>query len=125
MAWWKKVISYTFLFLISLLRELERLQGGESESVGSVEGTVELGGQEHFYWEPHTALVVPGERGELLVHYTTQVTTSLQKTKVDRLFRSLEMSNNKCAWCLASLSTRSPFAAKGPAGDLAAKRGLF
>ena len=59
-----------------MLRELERLQGGESESVGSVEGTVELGGQEHFYWEPHTALVVPGERGELLVHYTTQVTTS-------------------------------------------------
>ena len=76
MAWWQKVLTDAILRShCSLFRELERLQGGESESVGSVEGTVELGGQEHFYWEPHTALVVPGERGELLVHYTTQVTT--------------------------------------------------
>ena len=46
--------------------------GGE----GSVPPQVELGGQEHFYWEPHAALALPGERGELTVHYTTQVVTS-------------------------------------------------
>ena len=59
-------------------RSLERLQGGydQTESIGSVEGKVELGGQEHFYWEPHAALAVPGERGELTVHYTTQATPS-------------------------------------------------
>ena len=58
-------------------RSLERFQGGHehAESVGSVEGKVEMGGQEHFYWEPHTALVIPGERKELVVHYTTQVAT--------------------------------------------------
>ena len=58
-------------------RSLERLQGGyeQTESIGSVEGKVELGGQEHFYWEPHTALAIPGERKELVVHYTTQVPT--------------------------------------------------
>ena len=38
---------------------------------------VRLGGQEHFYWEPHTALVVPGER-EVVVHYTTQEPSQVQ-----------------------------------------------
>ena len=63
-------------------RSLERLQGGheDSESIGSVEGKVELGGQEHFYWEPHTALVILGERKELFVHYTTQVPTFVKTT---------------------------------------------
>ena len=65
-------------------RSLERLQGGHEDSdiVGSVEGRVELGGQEHFYWEPHTALVIPGERKELVVHYTTQVPNFVKTTQV-------------------------------------------
>ena len=33
------------------------------------------------------------------------------------------MSSNKCAWCLECPSTRSQFAANGPAGDSVAKRG--
>ena len=67
-------------------RRLERLQGGQEGVVGTLSGVVggggrcttqvELGGQEHFYWEPHAALAVPGERGELTVHYTTQATPS-------------------------------------------------
>ena len=85
-----------------------------------------MGGQEHFYWEPHTALVIPGERKELVVHYTTQVTTLLKTTSasVDHC-RSPVMYSNKCARCLECPSTRSQFAANGLVGDLVAKRGGF
>ena len=116
-------------------RSLERLQGGHEDSdiVGSVEGRVELGGQEHFYWEPHTALVIPGERKELVVHYTTQVPNFVKTTQVPtpakttsatvELCRSLAMCSNKFAWCLACPSTRSPFAANALVADSVAKRG--
>ena len=116
-------------------RSLERLQGGHEDSdiVGSVEGRVELGGQEHFYWEPHTALVIPGERKELVVHYTTQVPNFVKTTQVPTpakttsatidLCRSLAMCSNKCAWCLVCPSTRSPFAANALVADSVAKRG--
>ena len=34
-----------------------------------LEGQVEVGGQEHFYMEPHNVRVVPtGEDGEIVVH---------------------------------------------------------
>ena len=40
-----------------------------------LEGTVRIGGQEHFYMEPQTTLVVPGEDDEITVHSSTQATT--------------------------------------------------
>ena len=49
-------------------------------SVGKVTGTVMLGGQEHFYWEPHTALAVPvKEKQEITVHFGVQGPSGLQE----------------------------------------------
>ena len=39
----------------------------------SIKGTVSLSGQEHFYMEPHSVLVVPqSEKDELVVYHSTQ-----------------------------------------------------
>ena len=49
-------------------------------SEGKVMGTVLLGGQEHFYWEPHTALAVPvQEKQEITVHCGVQGPSGLQE----------------------------------------------
>jgi xanthine dehydrogenase molybdopterin-binding subunit B len=45
--------------------------GGGVERV--VEGTFRIGGQEHFYLEPHNCLVVPSENDEFLLVSSTQV----------------------------------------------------
>ena len=37
--------------------------GKETRKVAVVEGSIRIGGQEHFYLEPHSALAVPGETG--------------------------------------------------------------
>jgi xanthine dehydrogenase/oxidase len=37
-----------------------------------VEGTIKLGGQEHFYLEPNGAIVVPTESDEFLLISSTQ-----------------------------------------------------
>jgi len=41
-------------------------------------GRLQCGGQEHFYLEGQVALAVPGERGEMLVHSSTQHPTEVQ-----------------------------------------------
>ena len=44
-----------------------------------VAGVVRLGGQEHYYLEPHTALAVPGgEEGEITLHFSTQLPSTVQ-----------------------------------------------
>ena len=43
-----------------------------------VEGTFEIGGQEHFYLEGQAALAVPQEDGDMLVHSSTQHPTEIQ-----------------------------------------------
>ncbi|WP_424987864.1 xanthine dehydrogenase molybdopterin binding subunit [Microbulbifer sp. S227A] len=43
-----------------------------------VEGSIEIGGQEHFYLEGQAALAVPGEGGDMLVHSSTQHPTEIQ-----------------------------------------------
>ncbi len=42
------------------------------------EGTLHVGGQEHFYLEPQCALAVPGENGHLTIHSSTQNPTETQ-----------------------------------------------
>ena len=52
---------------------LKRYQNAEviKKAVKEVVGSVNLGGQEHFYLEPHSALVVPsGENEELIVYFS-------------------------------------------------------
>jgi xanthine dehydrogenase/oxidase len=44
-------------------------------------GIISAAGQEHFYMEPHSALVVPsGEKEELTIYFTTQEPSSVQAT---------------------------------------------
>ena len=45
----------------------------------TVRGLVRLGGQEHYYLEPHTALAVPGgEKGEITLYFSTQLPSVVQ-----------------------------------------------
>ncbi|MEP3330746.1 xanthine dehydrogenase molybdopterin binding subunit [Sedimentitalea sp.] len=43
-----------------------------------IEGSMEVGGQEHFYLEGQAALAVPQEGGDMLVHSSTQHPTEIQ-----------------------------------------------
>jgi xanthine dehydrogenase large subunit len=43
-----------------------------------VQGTMEIGGQEHFYLEGQAALALPQEAGDMLVHSSTQHPTEIQ-----------------------------------------------
>ena len=44
----------------------------------TIEGELRCGGQEHFYLEGQVALAVPGERGEMLIHSSTQHPSEIQ-----------------------------------------------
>ncbi|MDD9946427.1 MAG: xanthine dehydrogenase molybdopterin binding subunit [Myxococcales bacterium] len=66
-----------------LLCEPQRIQrGSPSDALRSaphrLQGGLELGGQEHFYLEPHGALAVQDEVGAVLVHSSTQHPTETQ-----------------------------------------------
>lgn len=50
-----------------------------------IEGTFELGGQEHFYLEGQAALALPGEGGDMLVHSSTQHPTEIQHKVAEAL----------------------------------------
>ncbi len=43
-----------------------------------IKGTLEIGGQEHFYLEGQAALALPQEGGDMLVHSSTQHPTEIQ-----------------------------------------------
>ena len=52
----------------------------QRDDVVVVEGTLRIGGQEHFYLECNSALAVPGDGGtEMVVYASTQTTTKTQK----------------------------------------------
>jgi len=44
-----------------------------------LEGTIYMGGQDHFYLESHAALVYPGEHNQIVIHSSTQNTTEVQQ----------------------------------------------
>ena len=48
-------------------------------SEGKVMGTLRLGGQEPFFWEPHTALAVPVQEKQETVHFVVQGPSGLQE----------------------------------------------
>ncbi|WP_171212829.1 xanthine dehydrogenase molybdopterin binding subunit [Ruegeria sp. HKCCA5426] len=50
-----------------------------------IEGSFELGGQEHFYLEGQAALAVPNEGADILVHSSTQHPTEIQHKVADAL----------------------------------------
>ncbi|HEY2147731.1 MAG TPA: molybdopterin cofactor-binding domain-containing protein, partial [Pirellulales bacterium] len=43
-----------------------------------IEGCLSIGGQEHFYFEPQSAIVYPEECGGMIVHSSTQHTSEVQ-----------------------------------------------
>ena len=49
-----------------------------AEAPHTVSGTIEIGGQEHFYLEGQAAMVLPQENGDLLVHSSTQHPSEIQ-----------------------------------------------
>ena len=48
------------------------------KSKNRLTGSLEIGGQEHFYLEGQAALALPGENGDMLVHSSTQHPTEIQ-----------------------------------------------
>jgi xanthine dehydrogenase large subunit len=50
-----------------------------------LKGSLELGGQEHFYLEGHIAAAVPGEDGAMLVYSSTQHPTEVQHKVAESL----------------------------------------
>ena len=50
-----------------------------------VEGSLEMGGQEHFYLEGQAALALPQEGGDMVVHSSTQHPTEIQHKVADAL----------------------------------------
>jgi hypothetical protein len=51
----------------------------------SIEGRIEIGGQEHFYLEGQAALALPQEGGDMVVHSSTQHPTEIQHKVADAL----------------------------------------
>ncbi len=49
-----------------------------AEAPHKIEGTIEMGGQEHFYLEGQAAACVPQEGGDMLVHSSTQHPSEIQ-----------------------------------------------
>ncbi len=50
-----------------------------------IEGSLVIGGQEHFYLESQAALAYPGEQGALMVHSSTQHPTEVQSLVAEAL----------------------------------------
>ncbi|SHH67296.1 xanthine dehydrogenase molybdopterin binding subunit [Cognatishimia maritima] len=50
-----------------------------------ISGTIEMGGQEHFYLEGQAALVQPQDNGDMLVHSSTQHPTEIQHKVAEAL----------------------------------------
>ena len=58
-------------------------------SAHSLQGTIEAGGQEHFYLEGQAALALPQDNGDMLVHSSTQHPTEIQHKCADALGLSM------------------------------------
>jgi len=54
-----------------------------------VAGSIEIGGQEHFYLEGQAAMAVPLEGGDMLVHSSTQHPTEIQHKVAEALGESM------------------------------------
>ena len=73
-------------------------RGDASAAIGRaahvVEGSVEIGGQEHFYLEGQAALALPQEGGDMIVHSSSQHPTEIQHKVADAL--GLPMNAVRC-----------------------------
>ena len=62
------------------MRKIERgsLDEGFTTADQTIEGFLDIGGQEHFYLESQVAIVIPGESGQMTVHSSTQHPSEVQ-----------------------------------------------
>lgn len=65
------------------------VDGAFAKAKHVIEGVFECGGQDHFYLESQAALAVPGERGALTVHSSTQHPTEVQESIAHLLGRDM------------------------------------
>ena len=65
-----------------------------SEAARTIEGQIEIGGQEHFYLEGQAALALPQEGGDMVVHSSSQHPTEIQHKVADAL--GLPMNAVRC-----------------------------
>ena len=56
-----------------------------TQAPNRVQGTINMGGQEHFYLEGQAALALPQEGGDMVVHSSTQHPTEIQHKVADAL----------------------------------------
>jgi xanthine dehydrogenase large subunit len=54
-----------------------------------IEGRIEIGGQEHFYLEGQSALALPQEGGDMIVHSSSQHPTEIQHKVADAIGRPM------------------------------------
>ncbi|MDG4647249.1 xanthine dehydrogenase molybdopterin binding subunit [Roseibacterium sp. SDUM158017] len=54
-----------------------------------IEGSIEIGGQEHFYLEGQSALAMPQEDGDMIVHSSSQHPTEIQHKVADAIARPM------------------------------------
>jgi xanthine dehydrogenase large subunit len=61
-------------------RKIERgdLAAGFARAKHTIEGVLEIGGQEHFYLESMACIAVPGEQNQMTVHSSTQHPSEVQ-----------------------------------------------
>ncbi|GGG82911.1 aldehyde oxidase [Salipiger pallidus] len=64
-------------------------QAALAEAPMTIAGSIDMGGQEHFYLEGQAALVLPQEDGDLLVHSSTQHPTEIQHKVAHALHKPL------------------------------------
>ncbi len=66
----------------TVLPDYEFIKGEPATAIQSaparLDGSLRIGGQEHFYLEGQAALAIPGEDGDLLIHTSTQHPTEVQ-----------------------------------------------
>jgi xanthine dehydrogenase large subunit len=51
----------------------------------AIEGSLDIGGQEHFYLESQIAIAVPGEQGQMVIHSSTQHPSEVQMMVAEAL----------------------------------------
>lgn len=61
------------------------LEDGFAQAKHRIEGTLDIGGQEHFYLESMVCIVVPGEGGTMTVHSSTQHPSEVQMMVAETL----------------------------------------
>ena len=68
-------------------RQMERgdIADAFTDALHTLEGTIEIGGQEHFYLESQACIVTPGEHGTCVVNSSTQHTSEVQTLVAETL----------------------------------------